>query len=125
VAEELTAEGADVESLLEGRSDPRQVAGLLSLWREHPQAVETAAIDCRYAGYVARQQAAAERLGQLEGRRIPDSLDYGAVAHLRAEARERLVAVRPRTLGQALRVSGVTPADVTVLMVHLGAAGRG
>ena len=125
VAEELTADGADVEALLESRSDTRQVAGLLSLWREHPQAVETAAIDCRYAGYVARQQAAAEGLAQLEARRIPDSLDYGAVAHLRAEARERLVAVRPRTLGQALRLSGVTPADVTVLMVHLGAAGRG
>ena len=125
IAEELTVAGTDIDALLESQSDGRHAAGLLSLWRAAPQAVTTAAIDCRYAGYVARQQAAAERLGELEGRRIPESLDYRGVAHLRAEARQRLQVVRPRTLGQALRVSGVTPADVTVLMVHLGAAGRG
>ena len=68
---------------------------------------------------MARAEATAARLAALEERPIPDKLDYRCVPHLRAEAKERLEAIRPRTLGQALRVSGITPADVTVLMVHL------
>ena len=96
---------------------------MLKLWRTRPDAVEAAGIDCRYAGYVRRQQAHAEKLRSLEQRLVPASLDYSAVPHLRAEARERLEAINPRTLGQALRISGITPADITVLMVHLGAGG--
>ncbi len=90
------------------------------LWQEHRDAIEAVSIDCRYAGYIERQQAHARKLGQLDLRPLPESLDYSAVPHLRAEARERLEAIRPRTLGQALRVSGITPADITVLMIHLG-----
>ncbi len=92
---------------------------LLRLLQDHPEAVETVAVDCRYAGYVARQRAATAKTRQLDTRRIPDSLDYSAVPHLRAEAAERLESVRPATLGQALRISGITPADITVLMIHL------
>ena len=55
---------------------------------------------------------------------IPERMDYSGVPHLRAEARLRLKSIRPRTLGQALRASGITPADITVLMVHLAGAGR-
>ena len=57
-------------------------------------------------------------------RPIPREIDYGAISHLRAEARERLAEVRPRSLGQALRISGVTPADITVLAVGLAKASR-
>ncbi len=92
---------------------------LLRLLQDHPEAVETVAIDCRYAGYVARQRAVTAKMRQLDTRRIPDSLDYSAVPHLRAEAAEHLESVRPATLGQALRISGITPADITVLMIHL------
>jgi len=122
VAEHLARPGADLERLVGGDDAPRPLA---LLWREHRDAVETAAIDYRYAGYVAREQAAAAKLAELERRRVPDRLDYAAVPHLRAEARERLAAIRPRSLGQALRISGITPADVTVLMVYLSGQNRG
>ncbi|HEV59309.1 MAG TPA: hypothetical protein ENN87_17705, partial [Phycisphaerales bacterium] len=55
----------------------------------------------------------------LENVRLPDDLDYHAVAHLRYEAREKLSAARPYTLGQASRLGGITPADITVLQIHL------
>ncbi len=90
-----------------------------SLRRANSEAVETVAVDCRYAGYVARQQAATERMRQLDSRHIPGSMDYCSVPHLRAEAIERLENIRPSTLGQALRISGITPADITVLMIRL------
>jgi len=95
---------------------------------EHPVAAESVAVDARYAGYVAKQQAALGQMRELDRKLLPEDLDYGAVSHLRHEARERLGEVRPRCLGQALRTSGITPADVTVLAIHLakrGGAGRG
>jgi tRNA uridine 5-carboxymethylaminomethyl modification enzyme len=56
----------------------------------------------------------------MEERPIPPGLDYAAVPHLRNEAREKLARVRPRSLGQAARISGIGPADLAVLMIHLG-----
>ena len=86
---------------------------------EHPAAVESVAIDARYAGYLAKQQSALRQMHELDRKLLPDDIDYGAVSHLRHEAREKLRAARPRCLGQALRISGITPADVTVLAIHL------
>ena len=102
---------------------PDAAAELEDLKRLDPGALESLAVDLRYAGYLAREDKALGRLRELDARKIPEQIDYSTVAHLRAEARERLQAVAPRSLGQALRVSGITPADVTVLAVHL--AGRG
>ena len=76
----------------------------------------------RYAGYLHKQEEALRHLTDLDRKLIPDDIDYAAVSHLRHEARERLLHVRPRSLGQATRISGITPADITVLAVHL--AGR-
>ena len=76
--------------------------------------------DAKYAGYIARQQIDIVRQQRLASRRIPAELDYQRVPHLRAEAREKLSRVRPADLAQAGRVSGITPADVTVLLIHLG-----
>ena len=67
------------------------------------------------------QLAQVARAERLETQRIPESLDYGAVRGLRAEAREQLGRIRPLTIGQAARVAGVTPADVAVLLVRLKA----
>ena len=75
--------------------------------------------DAKYAGYIARQQIDIARQQRLAARRIPAELDYQLVPHLRAEAREKLSRVRPADLAQAGRVSGITPADVTVLLIHL------
>ena len=81
--------------------------------------------DARYSGYVARQDADVKRQRQLARKRIPEELDFSSVEHLRTEAREKLSAVNPVNLAQAGRISGVTPADLAVLMVHLTRTRRG
>jgi len=81
-------------------------------------AVELVATDCLYAGYVARQRQQADQLGRLDAQKIPEWIDYDAVPHLRYEARQRLSEIKPLSLGQALRISGITPADISVLAVH-------
>ena len=75
--------------------------------------------DVRYEGYLALERDRIERQRKHAERPIPDGFDYAGVRHLRAEARERLSSVRPRTLGQAGRVSGITPADLALVLVHL------
>ncbi len=102
-----------------------KVQRLLELYREQPTALEGLAIDYRYAGYVEKELVEAARMAELEAKRIPRELDYAGVLHLRAEARERLSEIRPATLAQALRVSGVTPADITILMIHMQQAREG
>jgi len=79
--------------------------------------------DIRYAGYVALDRERLERQRRHAERPIPEGFDYARVRHLRAEAREQLARIRPRTLGQAGRVSGITPADLALVLVHL--EGRG
>ena len=76
-------------------------------------------VDAKYSGYVARQKRQIDRFRRLESLSIPESTDYTAVPELRPEARERLTLVAPRTLGQAVRVSGVNPSDITILWVYL------
>jgi tRNA uridine 5-carboxymethylaminomethyl modification enzyme len=80
--------------------------------------------DLKYAGYIARQQVEIDRQARLSQKRIPESFDYDGLVHLRAEAREKLSRIRPRNLSQASRVSGITPADIALLMVHLDGKGK-
>ena len=82
--------------------------------------VLTAEINIKYAGYMKRQLLEVERARKLELKSIPDSIDYRAIPGLRLEAAEKLEAVRPANLGQASRISGVSPADIGVLMIRLG-----
>jgi tRNA uridine 5-carboxymethylaminomethyl modification enzyme len=89
-----------------------------------PRVAEQVVHDQKYAGYVARQQIEVERQSRLAQKRIPDSFSYDGISQLRAEAREKLSRVRPRDLSQASRISGITPADVALLIVHLDGKGR-
>lgn len=73
----------------------------------------------KYAGYIRKEQASVARAHRLEDQALPESLDYATLTALRAEARQQLMRVRPRTVGQASRIPGVTPADISVLLVHL------
>ena len=73
----------------------------------------------KYAGYIRRERQHVARARRLEDQHLPAGLDYAALAGLRSEARQQLARVRPRTLGQASRTPGVTPADVSVLLVHV------
>jgi tRNA uridine 5-carboxymethylaminomethyl modification enzyme len=76
-------------------------------------------IRIKYAGYIAKQDKQIERFAKMENKLIPVSLDYARVTGLRNEARQKLTKFTPRSLGQALRISGITPADVTLLAIHL------
>jgi tRNA uridine 5-carboxymethylaminomethyl modification enzyme len=84
-----------------------------------PDVVEQVVLEAKYAGYLARQAAQVERFRRLESRPIPASFDFAAVPQLRAEAREKLARVRPASLGQAGRISGISPADLAVLLLYL------
>jgi tRNA uridine 5-carboxymethylaminomethyl modification enzyme len=92
----------------------------LRVWDVQPAVVEQVVLEAKYSGYVDRQADEVARFKKLEGRQIPGSFDYAAVPQLRAEAREKLSRVRPATVGQASRVSGITPADLAVLLFYLG-----
>ncbi len=78
----------------------------------------------RYSGYVQRMEREIERLHRLEDYRIPEGFEYGGVRELRMEARQKLAKVLPQTLGQASRISGITPADITVVWITLEARRR-
>jgi tRNA uridine 5-carboxymethylaminomethyl modification enzyme len=84
-----------------------------------PEAATQVVRDLKYAGYVSRQEQQVARQRRLAEKRIPEQFDYLAIRHLRHEAREKLARVRPVTLAQASRISGITPADVALVMAHL------
>lgn len=84
-----------------------------------PEVVEQVEISVKYSGYVERQERQVAEFQRLESVKIPENLDYMKIHGLRSEARERLCAVRPVNLGQAARISGVSPADINVLAVVL------
>ena len=80
---------------------------------------EKVEVEIKYEGYIARQRAQVNEMLRLEGKKIPENIDYNAVYGLRLEAREKLDKVRPADIGQASRISGVSPADVSVLLIYL------
>lgn len=82
--------------------------------------VESAEIKMKYAGYIKREQEQVDRLNRLESVKLYHDLDYHTLSALSAEAREKLTKIRPETIGQASRISGVSPSDVSVLLVHMG-----
>ncbi len=93
----------------------------LELSPDEAQAVEIAA---KYDAYIKRQMGQIEKFRRMERRLIPDDFDYASVQGIRNESREKLLKVRPRSLGQASRIAGVTPADLSVLLVYLEAPRR-
>ncbi len=84
---------------------------------------EQVEIELKYEGYIKRQQAQVEEMRRLEVKKIPESLDFNAIDGLRLEAREKLTKARPQSVGQASRISGVTPADISVLLIFLAKEG--
>jgi tRNA uridine 5-carboxymethylaminomethyl modification enzyme len=74
----------------------------------------------KYAGYIKRQRAEVERHARLEGKILPENIDYKNIKGLRIEAAQKLDKIRPLNIGQASRISGVNPADITVLLIYLG-----
>jgi tRNA uridine 5-carboxymethylaminomethyl modification enzyme len=96
-----------------------QREGQLARWQDAPAVVEQVVLEAKYQGYIDRQAAEVDRFKRLENKAIPANFNYHAVPQLRMEAREKLTRIRPASLGQASRVSGITPADLTVLLFYL------
>lgn len=82
--------------------------------------VEQVNINIKYNGYIQRQLRQVEQFKKMENKKIPENLDYNSVPSLRIEAKQKLTAMRPVSIGQASRISGVSPADISVLLVYLG-----
>jgi tRNA uridine 5-carboxymethylaminomethyl modification enzyme len=89
-------------------------------WKAPAGAIEQVVLETKYAGYIERQAAQVQRFQRLESRPIPAHFDFTAVPQLRAEAKEKLTRIRPASLGQASRISGISPADLAVLLLYLG-----
>ena len=94
----------------------KEIFGLPEINEEAKQQVE---ISITYEGYIKKQLEQVEKMKKLEEKLIPESIDYALVANLRDEAREKLADIRPISIGQAARISGVSPADISVLMIYL------
>ena len=86
---------------------------------------EQVEINLKYEGYIRRQMQQVEQFKKLENKLIPAELDYNEVQSLRLEARQKLIKFRPESVGQAARISGVSPADISVLLVYLEQLKRG
>lgn len=84
------------------------------------ESVEQAEIQIKYNGYISKEQEMADKINQLEGLVLHDDFDYSRLTSLSSEAREKLQKHRPKTIGQASRITGISPADVSILMVYLG-----
>lgn len=106
---------ADLEPLSE-----RLAASTATFADLRAEVLEQVEIGAKYDGYIAKERHTAEKLGRLEDIPLTADLEYSRLTSLSIEARQKLTQVRPRTLGQASRISGVSPADLSVLMVYLG-----
>ncbi|MBL7984812.1 MAG: tRNA uridine-5-carboxymethylaminomethyl(34) synthesis enzyme MnmG, partial [Flavobacteriales bacterium] len=94
-----------------------QITALGDLAQEVSEQVE---INAKYDGYISKERANAEKISRLEHTTIPADLEFQRLTSLSFEARQKLEAIRPSTIGQAARISGVSPADISVLLVYLG-----
>lgn len=84
------------------------------------ETISLAEVDIKYRGYIEREQEMVNKMNRLEELALHDSIDYSRISSLSAESREKLSRLRPRTIGQASRISGVSPSDISVLLVHMG-----
>jgi tRNA uridine 5-carboxymethylaminomethyl modification enzyme len=121
-----TTAGADRSSLWEQLRRPHNT--LAETLAEDPDiknmnlaedVLQAAIIDAKYEGYLAKQERLVADLRTLESKKVPADLDYNSISHLRTEAKEKLSAFQPSTLAQASRISGITPADITVIQIHM------
>ena len=87
---------------------------------QHSDIVGQAEIQLKYEGYITREEGVAQKMSRLEDVKIPVNMEYDKLASLSTEAKQKFTKIQPATIGQASRVSGVTPSDVSVLLVFLG-----
>ena len=109
----------------------RDSIGITDLKRELPyfneflskyddEVIDLAGVNIKYEGYIRKEQEMVEKMNRLEEVKLKEGTDYHQLASLSNEAREKLSKLQPRTIGQASRISGVSPSDISVLLVHMG-----
>ncbi len=113
----LKRPGITLQTIL--AASPDAAEAILSVTRD-PNVLEQVEIDVKYEGYIKRERLMAEKITRLESHRIPASFNYDAIKGISHEGREKLKTHKPATVGQASRILGVTPADISVLMIKLG-----
>ncbi len=86
----------------------------------HPDVISQAEIQMKYEGYIEREEELAKKMNRMDDLAIPDSLNYNEMVSVSFEAREKLSKIKPVTVGQASRISGVSPSDIAVILIHLG-----
>jgi tRNA uridine 5-carboxymethylaminomethyl modification enzyme len=91
-----------------------------TLSKTEREVIEQAEIQIKYNGYIAREEETAKKLGKLEGIQIPSEFNYSKLAAISSESREKLGKIQPQSIGQASRISGVSPSDINVLLVYMG-----
>jgi tRNA uridine 5-carboxymethylaminomethyl modification enzyme len=84
-------------------------------------AIESAEIAIKYKGYLDREKEMAEKISKLENTKLREDFDYSQLKSISHEGREKLQKIKPRTIGQASRISGISPSDISVLLIHIGA----
>ncbi|MCR9171246.1 MAG: tRNA uridine-5-carboxymethylaminomethyl(34) synthesis enzyme MnmG [bacterium] len=114
----ITRPNIEIKDVLEMSVDSKKVADELT--SEHVDIVSQTEIQLKYDGYISREQDVAQKMNRLEEVKIPADMDYSKLGSVSTEAREKLDQIRPATIGQASRISGVSPSDVSVLLVYLG-----
>lgn len=113
----LTRPQVGIVDMINNLSSVRTLVEAVS---KDPDVIEQAEINVKYEGYIEREFELAQKMNRLEDVLIYDKLNYDDVKSLSAEGRQKMAMIRPKTLGQASRISGVSPADISILMVHLG-----
>jgi tRNA uridine 5-carboxymethylaminomethyl modification enzyme len=114
----ITRPGIGMEDVLEMSVDSSVLATKLN--NVDPSIVTQTEIQLKYEGYISREEDVAKKMNRLEDVKIPEMIDYSKLTSLSAEAKEKLTALAPVTIGQASRISGISPSDVSVLLVYLG-----
>nr|HMU03565.1 tRNA uridine-5-carboxymethylaminomethyl(34) synthesis enzyme MnmG [Saprospiraceae bacterium] len=100
------------------RRELKEIDTFLSQYDD--ETVTISEVSMKYEGYIRKEQEMVDKMDRLESLKLADGFDYKAIKSLSIEAREKLNTIRPRTIGQASRISGVSPSDISVLLVHIG-----
>lgn len=114
----ITRPNIGLEDLLHVSKESKELAEQLSC--EHEDILMQTEIQLKYEGYIQREEEVALKMSRLEEVKIPDSLDYASLKSISTESKEKLIKIKPATIGQASRISGVSPSDISVLLIALG-----
>ena len=104
-------------------NDISQAEAIKDFFKNHPaqnEAIEQAEILVKYDGYIKKEQESVEKFNKLENIKIPKNFNYFTLASISSEGKEKLNKIKPKTIGQASRISGVSPSDISVLLIYMG-----